>query len=452
MKKLNIVQSFYLFPSESEPIRQSLGFLSPEFHWMSWCLSCLQIVKLYHSVTLYTNELGKEVLIDQLKLPYSNVVITENTYPAKLWAMNKIHTYSLQQEPFLHVDGDVFLWKELGEEIQTAELIAQNVEVNDGFYRSILKEFQNHEIVLPGPIAEISNTNKVIRSCNAGFFGGSDLAFFKDYTKLAMSFVELYQEKLNNVIHKDVNMVFEQLFFYYMAEERNKHIEYVLEDEISDMTYPGIVNFLDVPHKTKFIHMLGSYKKSEEACKMLAKRLRTDYPDYYYNILEQLKKRDLKLYYTSYNNKPNIPSIKDEINSYDWNKIYQEQQAQYHLYDQAFGNSSEFLETNFVTNYLVYPETTDTLPVNCLVPCSLEMKFKKRETDELDNLIMELLKEVKPASTLLEDLKNYFDPEDYAQEKDALLALVVLKLRKGCEDNMFLIVNRSDLVIAGVSS
>ncbi len=84
MKKLNIVQSFYLFPTDSEAIRQSLGFLSPEFHWMSWCLSCLQIVKLYHSVTLYTNELGKEVLIDQLKLPYSNVVITENTYPAKL--------------------------------------------------------------------------------------------------------------------------------------------------------------------------------------------------------------------------------------------------------------------------------------------------------------------------------------------------------------------------------
>jgi len=442
MKKLNVVQSFYLFPSESEPIRQSLGFLSPEFHWMSWCLSCLQIVKLYHSVTLYTNELGKEVLIDQLKLPYSNVVITENIYPAKLWAMNKIHTYSLQQEPFLHVDGDVFLWKELGQQIQSAELIAQNVEVNDGFYRSILKEFQNHEIVLPEPIAEISNTNKVIRSCNAGFFGGSDLVFFKDYTKLATSFVELYQEKLNNVIHKDVNMVFEQLFFYYMAEERNKHIEYVLEDEISDMTYPGIVNFLDVPHKTKFIHMLGSYKKSEEACKMLAKRLRTDYPDYYYNILEQLKKRDLKLYYTSYNNKPDIPSIKDEMNSYDWNKIYQEQQAQYHLYDQAFSNSSEFLETNFVTNQLVHTETTDALPVDCLVPCSLEMKFKKRETDELDHLIMELLKEVKSVAALLENLGNYFEPEDYAQEKDALLELVMLKLRKGCEDNMFLIIDK----------
>jgi len=101
---------------------------------------------------------------------------------------------------------------------------------------------------------------------------------------------------------------------------------------------------------------------------------------------------------------------------------------------------------------LVYPETTDTLPADCLVPCSLEMKFKKRETDELDNLIMELLKEVKPASTLLEDLKNYFDPEDYSQEKDALLALVVLKLRKGCEDNMFLIINSADLVSTGISS
>lgn len=142
-------------------------------------------------------------------------------------------------------------------------------------------------------MAEITNNSKLIRSCNAGFFGGSDLAFFKDYTELTASFVEQHQEKLNNVIHKDVNMVFERLFFYYMAKQKNKHIEYVLEDEISEMTYPEIVNFLDIPHKTKFIHMLGSYKKSEEACKMLAKRLHTDYPDYYYNILEQLKKRDL---------------------------------------------------------------------------------------------------------------------------------------------------------------
>ncbi|MEX8546233.1 MAG: DUF6734 family protein [Mucilaginibacter sp.] len=448
MKKLNVVQSFYLFPNGSEPITQPLGFLSPEFHWMSWCLSCLQIIKLYHSVTLYTNELGNEVLIKQLKLPYSKVVITQNNYPAKLWAMNKIHTYSLQQEPFLHVDGDVFLWKELGGQTQSAGLIAQNVEVNDGFYQTILKEYQTREIVLPEPVAEISNANKVIRSCNAGVLGGSDLAFFKEYTQLATTFVAQYQEKLNEVTHKDVNIVFEQLFFYRLAEQRNKAIKYVLEDEISDMTYPGIINFLDIPHKTKFIHMLGTYKKSEEACKMLAKRLRTDYPDHYYFLLNVLKKQGLKMYYPSYNENPDIPSIQDQVNSYDWNKIYQEQHEQYHLYDQAFGNSSEFLETNFVTNNLVYPETTDALPANCMVPCSLEMKFKKREIDELDSLIMELLKEVKPIATLLEDLKNYFEPEDYTQEKEALLELLMLKLRKGCEDNMFLIVDRTDLAIA----
>ncbi len=78
---------------------------------MSWCLSCLQFLKYYKEVHLYTNEQGRSVLIDQLHLPYTEVLLveTEIQVPAGLWAYYKIHTYSLQRRPFIHVDGDVYI-------------------------------------------------------------------------------------------------------------------------------------------------------------------------------------------------------------------------------------------------------------------------------------------------------------------------------------------------------
>src|ERR1700761_6932720 len=101
------------------------GWLSPEFNWMSWALSCLQLKTLHGNVELYTDSYGKYVLIDILQLPYSKVhVVLDGAGAAHhmLWAYSKLIVYALQQDPYVHIDGDVFLWERIGSHLLEAPL------------------------------------------------------------------------------------------------------------------------------------------------------------------------------------------------------------------------------------------------------------------------------------------------------------------------------------------
>lgn len=76
--------------------------------------------------------LTSSLLTDTLQLPYSKVYLTHDQLKlihTDLWALPKIYTYSLQKEPFLHIDGDVFLFHPFDSNLMESELIAQNVEV-----------------------------------------------------------------------------------------------------------------------------------------------------------------------------------------------------------------------------------------------------------------------------------------------------------------------------------
>ena len=116
---MKIVQSFWSKPHSDALInvwesRSHGGWLDDKYHYMSWALSSYQLRKYYDEVELVTDAAGKELLIDILNLPYTNVVVKLdeiNDYDRDLWALGKVYTYSLQQSPFLHVDGDIFIWK-----------------------------------------------------------------------------------------------------------------------------------------------------------------------------------------------------------------------------------------------------------------------------------------------------------------------------------------------------
>lgn len=105
---MRIVQTFWT--AGKDPLRESFGWLHPEYNLMSWALSCLSLRSHYDEVALYTDSVGKQLLIDKLKLPYTevNVVFDDFKCLPQHWALSKIKTYSLQTGPFLHVDGDVY--------------------------------------------------------------------------------------------------------------------------------------------------------------------------------------------------------------------------------------------------------------------------------------------------------------------------------------------------------
>src|SRR5690606_6540607 len=102
---------------------------------------CLQLKKYYDEVELYTDDYGKKLLIDKLKLPYNRVVLALNdldSYDTFLWTIGKIYTYMLQQDPFIHVDSDIFIWGRFRNDLETAPLIAQDMELSYETYKSFI--------------------------------------------------------------------------------------------------------------------------------------------------------------------------------------------------------------------------------------------------------------------------------------------------------------------------
>ena len=49
-------------------------------------------------------------------------------FDPSLWALAKLHTYGQQSEPFLHADGDVYIWEPFDKEFLESGIFAQNIE------------------------------------------------------------------------------------------------------------------------------------------------------------------------------------------------------------------------------------------------------------------------------------------------------------------------------------
>ena len=62
------------------------------------------------------------MLVDRLKLPYKevHVVYDDLAVLPHHWAIAKIKTYTLQEEPFIHVDGDIYIPNPLPDDILKA--------------------------------------------------------------------------------------------------------------------------------------------------------------------------------------------------------------------------------------------------------------------------------------------------------------------------------------------
>jgi hypothetical protein len=292
---MKIIQSYWTKPFYSKQNddwegRKMGGWNHRKYYYMSWALSCLLLKKNYNYVELITDFQGNEILINQLKLPYDSVNISLdslNHYHEDLWALGKIYSYGIQNEPFLHVDSDVFVWKQFDNNILETDLVAQNIEIDFKYDKIILLEILEHFNNIPSCISPIFPERLI--SSNAGVLGGKNYNFFKEYSALAFSFVN---DNLNNLSKVNIglsNVIFEQYLFTCLAYEKKIEISYILHN-IGNQYFQHLCDFPGVSRRTQYIHIIGPYKKDSISEKWLEERLLFEFPDYYYQILELIEK------------------------------------------------------------------------------------------------------------------------------------------------------------------
>ena len=315
------LQTLYI-TSNKDPFRDPFGWSSPEYHLMGWALSCLQLHKLYGNITLHANSPAAHLLIDTLQLPYTQVILSHDELTLihpDLWALPKIYTYSLQQEPFLHIDGDVFLFKPFNSLLLEGNLIAQNVEVaTENYYSSTQKEIMRHFTCFPPCVKKEFESGIPVQACNAGILGGNDLSFFHEYAYTAFEYINKNADVLKKINVNNFNVFFEQHLFYALLKEKGIPVSVLFEGVIPDRGYKYMGNFHDVPFNRSYLHLLGHFKRDEFTCIRMAEKLKELYPDYYERIVALFHKKNIRLSPCGFKNEPEVSTkrINERNNSH----------------------------------------------------------------------------------------------------------------------------------------
>jgi hypothetical protein len=278
----------------SRPFGANAGWAwhSPFHHLLAWGLSLSCARRYYPDTVLVTDRAGKKLLVDTLGLQFDSVS-TEleclRTADPAWWALGKLMAYSLQDRPFVHIDTDVFLWKPLPPEVESAPVLAQCPEY---FHRhsgrggiDMTAVFSGHG--LPLPIEwEWANSREdtFVREENCGILGGCRIDFLRHYSQTAVNLILHPQNApvLDGLPHKS-NVAIEQ-FFLAACLDFHRHR--------ADSPYRGVrVKYLfpswddavnpNCSTRAGFTHLLGGSKSSPAVARRLEERTKREDPGYF---------------------------------------------------------------------------------------------------------------------------------------------------------------------------
>jgi hypothetical protein len=306
---MKIIQLFWSKPAfDLMSVRYNGGWLERKYYFMSLCFSCLLLKRQYHEVELITDEYGKQLLIDELHLPYTSVKIELNKFDdchRDLGIIVKLSCFEKQQLPFLYVEGDLFLCDRFDERKVSAPLIVKN-EVD--FETPVLYEFlhyiqKNMSSGSKGAVALNNDVEESDKGYDLSVFGGCDTTFISAFARESLSFLNRNIEFLNDNIDFEirdnsmffdtthsfdqVNSMIESYFLTAYARRYGKRAECVTEPPD-----PGEANdnqLLKMRPRSGYIHIVHENKRKLEICNQLEYQLREQFADQYYAILSGLR-------------------------------------------------------------------------------------------------------------------------------------------------------------------
>ncbi len=287
---MRAVWSFWSVPYFA---RRSIGWCTPLHHLLAWGLSLRLAQRHYPETMLVTDYVGRKLLVEQLGLPFVHVS-TELERLASVdpgwWALGKFIAYSLQDQPFVHLDTDVFLWKPLPKALTAAPVFTQCPE----FYANgskpslaqIERSFADSRIQLPAEWHWVrSRGDTFFREENCGILGGSHIDFIRYYSGTALG-LALSPENLpawsrlpDKTSH---NFTVEQFFLAACLEFHNSHPDSPYRGVRVKHLFSSVSEACDINRAAQagFTHLWGATKSHPAVAKRLEQRLRADDPGY----------------------------------------------------------------------------------------------------------------------------------------------------------------------------
>jgi len=258
-----------LWSAPSKVAGHGCAWSSEAHERMAWQVSSALLRRHFEHVELVTDREGWERL-KPLGLPFTTVRIDlDDLDPrwAKFWSVGKIRAYSLQEEPFVHVDADAFMHKPLSPHLLAdAPVLAQLPEkfrLDSGIRNYRIDQLEAHIKPLPAPV--MSALRRPIQyAANFGIFGGNDLGTIRAYTDLAFGMLtgSTGWEEIGGF---DGLLLLEQWLIGVALRQRRGFIEYL---------YPcvgGPRGYSDqsVRDRVGFVHFWAGEKRNPDSLRQL---------------------------------------------------------------------------------------------------------------------------------------------------------------------------------------
>lgn len=261
------------------------GFRSIREMALMLTLSVLESKKQFSSVEFYTTTYGQKI-VEDYKIPFDkvHVVLDELTglIDPEHWAYAKIYVYSLQTEPFIHIDNDVIIWDKLPNHILKSPLFFQNKEH--------LKEHQGYISLLrtvkmlhPDYQKQGFKVTQIVDSgvkwaYNCGVVGGNDLNTIREWKEIVDQYLfsnKVYWKKVED--KHSHNHLFEQYFISSLIQLKSMRVNTLLGD---DFMRSAVRDF-------RYTHLWGEVKRDPKVIDKVKERLFRDYPQYRENFTQQ---------------------------------------------------------------------------------------------------------------------------------------------------------------------
>jgi len=182
------------------------GFNSKAHFLLSTIYSAVLSKKIFDKLVLFTDEPTWEYLKEFEGLYDEVRFITEEDISQKArktWAIGKMYAYCQMQEPFVHIDNDVYMTSPLARiHAEQNPIIYQSSEVNRIFAKSYQSQFDNLEKYLKSTDIDYlphfrRDWNNLHFAYNAGVMGGSDIELIHKIYKPVLRFLTEFEPPEN---------------------------------------------------------------------------------------------------------------------------------------------------------------------------------------------------------------------------------------------------------------
>jgi hypothetical protein len=294
------MRAVWSFWSKPFLARQGRIWREPQHHLLAWGLSLRLARKHYPETVLITDKPGKRLLVDQLGLEFGNVSTELEALrdeDAGWWALGKLHAYSLQDRPFIHLDTDVFLWKALPLSVANAPVFAQSPEFHPPLDlwcgpSGVETAFARHDLPLPVEWEWSRSLGEpAYREENCGIVGGQRVDFLRYFARLGLQMVRdpAHAPAWRELPDKDgYNMMVEQLLLSACLDYHRFHPDSPYRGVYIKYLFPTWADAFN-PAKTAqagYTHLLGSSKGDARVTQRLERRMQGEDRDFFRHCVQ----------------------------------------------------------------------------------------------------------------------------------------------------------------------